>query len=176
MKEVVEGVSSEMLAYLQTIDPAYTGVRYDYGHPSDIVAKLVSYNATEEFRYKKYPLIGLFLDFPQSKGIAVNVTSRVRFNLFIAVGTTQSFSPEERTQNSFIPLLYPIRDEFFNQLSKHNYILKPEGKQYVHEQVDRYQWGKGGLEYYNNGAKNVFNDYIDAIELLGLEIDFTNYC
>lgn len=176
LKEVVDAASAAKLAYLQSINENYTGIRYDYGHPSDIVTRLVSYSNTEEYKYKKYPLIGLFLDFPQSKGEAENIVSKVRFNLFIAVGTQQSYTPQQRTEHSFIPILYPIRDELFKQLNKHPNILKPEGDKYRHEQIDRYQWGKGGLEYYNNGKANPFNDYIDAIELFGLELDFDTYC
>lgn len=176
LQEVVDAASAKQLAYLQTINPNYSGIRFDYGHPSDIVAKLVSFSGTEAYRYQKYPLIGLFLDFPQTKGTGVHVTSKVTLSMFIAVGTQQSYTPQQRTQNSFIPLLYPIRDAFFDALKKHPNVLKPEGNLFRYDQIDRYQWGKGGLEYYNNGQKNVFNDYIDAIELVGLEIDFKAYC
>lgn len=174
--EVVEKVSAKMLAYLKTINENYTGVRSDYGHPSEIVAKLASFSKTEEYRYKKYPLIGLFVDFPQTVGESVNVYASAKLNMFIAVGTDAKYTPQQRTETSFKPLIYPIRDEFLKQLGNHKNILKPEGNGFTYTQVDRYQWGKGGLEYYNNGMKNIFNDYIDACELLGVELQFTPSC
>lgn len=176
LAEVVATVSTKMLATLQAINNTYEGVRYDYGHPSDIVAKLVSYSKTEANRYKKYPLIGFFLDFPQEKGNNAYQVTNNRLSGFIAVGTSNQYSPQERTEKSFKPLLYPIRDEFLKQLKRHPNIIVPEEGVFSFTQTDRYQWGKGGLEYYNNGEKNIFEDYIDAIEFSGLQVQVNPYC
>ena len=176
MQEIVDKVSLAMLPQLQALNPAYTGVRFDYGHPADIVGKLVNYSSTDQFRYQKYPLIGLFLDFPQTMGESASVLSSTGLNLFIAVGTEQKYTPQQRTEMTFKPILYPIKDALIEQMLLHPAVVTPLNRKFQHTHVDRYQWGKGGLEYYNNGQKNTFNDYIDAIELLNLKIDFVDDC
>jgi hypothetical protein len=176
LQEVVDNVSAAMLPYLQNISTKYTGVRFDYGHPADIVQKIQSYSNSEENRYKKYPLIGLFLDFKQTRGSNIQVDTSCSLNLFICVGTTNKLTPQQRTDQSFVPLIQPIYNEFLNQLAKHGNVITPELRRFRHDYVERYQWGKGGLEYYNNGQKNIFNDFIDAAEITGLEVDFKQTC
>jgi len=174
--EVVQKVSVAITPYLQTINNKYEGVRFDYGHPADIIAKIVQFGPTEENRFKKYPLIGLFLDFPQTRGVNNETETRVKLSMFICIGTQANYTPQQRTQQSFVPILIPIYDELMKQFLKHNAVIKPENLKIPHEYVERYQWGKGGLEYYDNGKKNVFNDFIDAIELINLELDLKNIC
>ena len=165
-----------MLPSLQAIDENYTGVHYAYGHPADIVEELIQKSKTEKHRYSKYPFIGLFLDIPESKGRNIEFATSARLNMFICCGTTKTFKPYQRTQLTFVPILIPIYEEFINQLLKHKAVVKPENMLIPHQYAMRYQWGKGGLEYYNNGQKNIFNDAIDAIELIGLELDFKQNC
>lgn len=168
MEKLIVEIIGEVVTKVAVTIP---GVRFEYGHPSDIATTLALYSGTAEFRTQKFPLIGLFLDFPQSKGRQVDVHTTPRLNLFIAVNTEHTYTPAQRTEFSFKPVLYPIRDEFFKQLGKHSLIKKPEGNQFVYEQIDRYQWGKGGLTYYENGKENAFKDFIDAMEIIGLELD-----
>ncbi len=174
--EVIEEVSIEMLPKLKTLNDKYTGVRFDYGHPAEIVGKIAQLSTTEANRFKAYPLIGLFLDFPESRGRAINIETSARLNLFICVQTQAKYTPQQRTEQSFRPILIPIYDELIRQLGRHKLILNPEDLIFKHDYTARYQWGKGGLEYYNNGVKNAFNDFIDAIEITNLKLDFSPYC
>jgi hypothetical protein len=160
MEKLVVEILQEVVTKVALTIP---GVRFEYGHPSDMAATLSQYSATPEYRTQKFPLIGLFLDFPQTKGKDVDVHTSPRLNLFIACNSNEKYSPT--------PVLYPIRDEFFRQLGKHLLIKKPEGNQFSYTQVDRYEWGKGGLTYYENGKEHAFNDVIDALEIVGLELD-----
>jgi hypothetical protein len=176
MREVVEAVSVSVTPYLKTIDASYTGVRYDYGHPSDLVASLAELNGTMANRFTKYPLIGLFLDIPEQRNVSQDVYSEATLSGFIAVGTEQRLKPYQRTQQTFIPIIHYIRNEFERQIMLHKRIQKPDGKLLQYNAVDRYQWGKGGLSYYENGKANVFNDYIDACEFSGLKIQIIKTC
>jgi hypothetical protein len=176
MQLIVDEVSAEMVADLKAIDINYEGVRFDYGHPSDLIERLISLGATEGYRYKSYPMVGLFLDFPERKGISNMFNSTARLNMFIAVGTQQAYLPYERTQQTFKPILVPIRDKLIQKFKSSPYIASQEDGMVKHTSTMRYQWGKEGLEYYNNGQKNIFNDFIDAIEITDLELDFLNNC
>jgi hypothetical protein len=175
INEVVTKVGLAKLAALQSLNRGMTGVRYDYGHPVDIATTLAQLSTTEENRYKKYPLIGLFLDIPQKRGNSKSSFS-ARLNGFIAVDTDPAYTPIQRTQLSFVPVLHPVYDEFIKQLLKHPAIAAPENRIIPHTYVERYQWGKGGLEYYDNGKKNPFNDTIDAIEFIDMELEFLINC
>ncbi len=172
LTDVVDKVSAAMLPQLQQLNKDYTGVRFDYGHPADIIGRIEQLTKTPKFMYDAYPLIGLFLDFSEQKGRAINIRSSVSLNMFICCQTMAKYTPQQRTELSFVPILLPIYEEFKKQLFASKYILKPEIG-FKHTEIKRYQWGKGGLEYYNNGQKNIFNDFIDAIEIQGLELDIS---
>jgi hypothetical protein len=176
LQTVVDQVSAEMVDYLKAIDINYTGVRFDYGHPADLIEKLTSLSKTEANRYKAYPMVGLFLDFPEKKGTDLLIDSATSLNMFIAVGTQKKYLPYERTQQTFKPILIPIRDKLIEKISDSPYISVVEDRLFKYTSTMRYQWGKGGLEYYNNGQKNIFNDFIDAIELTNFELNFLKNC
>jgi hypothetical protein len=171
MQTIVDEVSAEITPYLKTLDPLIEGVRFDYGHPSELVGRLAEMTQGNKSKYRKYPLIGLFLDFPEKKGVAINVKSRAKLNMFLANGTQFDWSSFQRNQNNFVPYLIPIRDSFFKHLSKSKFILQPEGGLFDYTEVKRFYWGRQGFEFYENGKTNVFGDHIDAMEFLGLEID-----
>jgi hypothetical protein len=158
MGDIVSKVSANMLTYLQSIDANYSGVRYDYGHPSDIVGRIAQYSNTPEFRFKKYPLIGLFLDFPEKRGedYTTMIKTSARLDMFICCGTNKTHTPQQRTDATFIPILIPIYEEFLKQLRLNKNIVTPNGGIFRHNYTARYQWGKGGIEYYENGKKNIF--------------------
>jgi hypothetical protein len=171
MQTVVDEVSAEMTPILKQLDSFIQNVRFDYGHPSELVGRLAEMSMSKTARYKKYPIIGLFLDFPEQKGVAINVKSRAKLNMFIAHGTKQDWSSFQRNQNNFVPYLTPILESFIKHLTKSKWILKPDGNLFTYTEVKRFYWGSQGFEFYKNGEKNVFGDYIDAIEIQGLEID-----
>jgi hypothetical protein len=173
---IVDKVSVAMLTQLQAIDTNYTGVRYDYGHPSDIVGNLASLSRTQLNRYKALPLIGLFLDIPEDRKTPPNIATTARLSMFICCATDPRYTPQERTQQTFVPILIPIYEELMKQLLKSQFIVKPENLKIPHSYIMRYQWGKGGLQYYDNGKANIFNDYIDAIEITDLELNFKPNC
>lgn len=176
IQEVVQATSAKMLTYLLSFNPKCQGVRFDFGHPSDISMRIAQMSATEENRLKKYPLIGLFLDTAEQIGENPAATSSATLSIFIAMATLQNYNPEQRKEISFKPVIHKIRDEFFLQLFKHNNVIKPVNGKFRYSYVDRYQWGKGGLQYYENGKANAFNDFIDAAEITNLEIQIKNYC
>lgn len=178
MQEVVADVSTVLTPQLQLIDNKITGIHYIYGHPQDIVEELTQKSKTEANKFDRYPLIGLFLDIAEEKGDGNSaIESTASLNGFIATQTSPSLKPFQRTRDKFIPILYPIYEELLRQITRHKDIAETVVSQIPHNKYDRYQWGKGGLEYYDNrGTKNIFNDAIDAVEFTDLKINFYKQC
>lgn len=144
-------------------------VYYMYGHVSEIVDRLKSMNASPDHKDKKYPLIALFQDFKVVRGEKLSMYGSASLNIIIATLTQPQYLAEQRYTLNFKPVLYPIYNELLNQLSLHAQFYFKHPIQ--HTEIDRLYWGKEGL-YGNNG--NIFNDYIDAIEIQNLQVEIKN--
>jgi hypothetical protein len=176
ISDVVTQVSTEMLPYLKAINVKYTGVRYDYGHPEDIVGRLEALSRTEANRNKSLPMIGLFLDIEEEKVTDLGIESKANLHLFIAVGTKQSYTPQERTEKTIIPLVRPIYRVFIKALIDSPFVEVWDNNKLPHNYTEKYQWGKSGLKYYTGKTENIFNDFIDAAEITDLQIRFKQQC
>lgn len=134
---------------------------YMYGHPREIsrILDLKDKNAIKKFR--KFPLIALFTDITESHGNLTNYGYTAPLNLLIVTDTVNTYTSEERYENSFKPKLYPIYDLFMNNLASSQYMAERKD-QIQHTKTDRLYWGSAGI-YGNEGL--IFNDYLDAIEI-----------
>ena len=146
-------------------------VYYMYGHPSEVVNNLQEMTNEASLQNSKYPLIALFTDVPIRKGQSVGMYGDATVQVVICALSDRHYKAPQRMEETFKPILYPIYNEFLNQLRMHkqfNYLHEEEIR---HTQIDRLYWGRQGL-YGNQG--NMFNDYIDCIELQSLVIPIEN--
>jgi len=131
---------------------------YDYGHPSNIVNRLLSKLRDASTYSKRFPAIFLFQDFAEErqKDLSYLIPS---CTVIIAASTKPHYSEAERYTKNFVPTLYPLYDLLIEAIKTSNVLeWYPEEVR----KIDRVYWGKSGL-YGNDG--NIFNDYIDAIEI-----------
>lgn len=143
---------------------------YMYGHPLEIVNRLQVLSTSKTKQLQQFPLIALFTDIP----LVVNTTGiygTANLKLIIATSTKPEYSSEERLENTFKKILYPIQDIFLDEVYKHRQFTYELDLAYT--TTDRFFWGKTGL-YGNEG--NMFNDYIDAIEISNLIVNIKNKC
>jgi hypothetical protein len=160
---VVDNIGTVVASMREVSDgPPY----YMYGHKLEISNRLLEKDLNKEEKYKKYPLIALRLDTSEyiNNGI-------VDYNLNIAIleYTKSNYNAEERYQNVFKPILYPLYTEFINKLKLKFYW--PGNQKYPpHTKVDRPYWG---TEAEQQNIKNIFNDPLDAIEIINLKISQT---
>lgn len=112
------------------------------------------------------PFILLLLDIEESFKKS-NIEATV--NIVIGTVTEPSYSTDARYSNNFTPILYPIYEEAIKRLCN--------GSKTIHTtsfleftKYDRVLWGKQGL-YGMTG--NIFDDYIDAIEINNLKLLIT---
>lgn len=160
-------VIGEIVEKVNETIPCY----YLYGHPQEIVNTLSEWTKDETKKFSKFPLICLFQDFEESKGENAMINSKVSLNIVICTATEPGYKSEDRYTNTFKTILYPIYNLFMDRLAYSGMILNADPALISHTKIDRVFWGKAGL--YGN-TSNMFNDYIDAIELQNLELEILN--
>lgn len=135
---------------------------YDHGHPLDINNKLTQKSKAGSFKYKKYPLIALIQDFTESHGgsYAYNYTTSPK--ILIVDYTKQTYNSQQRYENVFKPVLYPLYNLLLDGILDSLYIDITSIENLVHTKTDRLYWGKVGIQ--GNDGK-IFNDFLDAIEI-----------
>ncbi|MCK4824574.1 hypothetical protein KA005_52970 [bacterium] len=140
---------------------------YMFGHPLEIINTLSMKDKSDNFKYKKYPLIALFQDFTESYGDNAFIKSEVSLNIAIITNSSQNYIASERYDNNFRVTLQPLYELLIEKLVSSKQFLEIDIGLVPHDKTDRLFWGAQGL-YGNEG--NIFNDYIDAIEIDNLEL------
>jgi len=142
---------------------------YEYGHPLDVINKLKQKDTHSSLKFKKYPLIALFQDFTENMGYNQTMRSSAEgLNIVICTNTRAELNAEERYNLNFRTILYPLYDLLIKHLVLSHEFLNTDPGLIPHQKIDRLYWGRSGL-YGNEG--NIFNDYIDAIEIQNLQLD-----
>jgi len=138
---------------------------YMYGHRKEIANRLAATINDSVRKYQKYPLVALRMDIPEqySEGI-----SEVSLNIAILAYTDKKWNAEERMVNVFKPVLYPMYYRFLEELWKSGLFFWQNGsKTPEHIKIDRPYWGTESAE---GNTKHIFNDPLDAIEILDLKL------
>lgn len=143
---------------------------YIYGNRLEIANTLLEKDADSVLKFRKYPLIALRLDFPerQRSGELVELTLNIAFLML----TEEGYNAKQRYANVIKPILYPLVDLFFQRLLESGLFVWPDvGNLPDHDKWDRPFYGVTGLEA---NEKYIFNDPLDAVELIDLKIRSTN--
>lgn len=157
IKEVVDSVNDQFEK-----DNIPIVVNYKYGRQIQILKALEDMNNSVDNKDKKYPLLALYQDFPEKRG--VGYYSEVTFPKIVIANLTQSTdTPDVRYEQVFKPLLYPVYYQFLSKLARHSSnagSLDPEA-------IIHTKWDRMGIR------PEVGNtDYIDAIEITDLKFNF----
>ena len=166
-RDIVGKVSDAVLAELQVFDPKITSVRYEHGHPLEIIETLGQLGAAPSSKFNRYPIVALFQDFPEDVSDVPGIDREITVQMIIARGTTPTLKASARYDKNFRPVLYPVYFELLKQISKSPAFTVKSETQIKHRKFDRLFWGRDGL--YGN-SKNVFNDWLDCIELKELKL------
>lgn len=112
---------------------------------------------------KTFPLIALNGDYQYiRRGKLIDY----KLNLLIAVSTKAEYSTEEREENNYIPVLYPLYESFLDCFNKVGLFMWDTTEDAVvppHQPVNRYYYGTNNSD---GNIKNMFNEPVDAIELV----------
>lgn len=139
---------------------------YMYGHRLEIANRLLEKEQDKIFKYKKYPLIALRMDFPED---VYDGLWHFDLNIVLLAFTDKNYNTEERYEKVFKPVLYPLYQAFLKQI-KDSGLFMWDGAQNVppHTKVDRPFWG---IEEREKNSKYIFNDPLDGIELINLRLN-----
>lgn len=172
MNYLVDSIGAVVAAMrAQTVKPWESPVGtetpyYMYGHRVEIAKRLTERGKDKILKYKKYPLIALRMDFPE---LVEDGVWKYTLNIAILMATEKGYNAEERYTNVFRPVLYPLYESFLLQLRNSGLFMWPAEQQYPeHTKYDRPYWGTAELE---GNTENIFNDPLDAIELVDLKLN-----
>jgi hypothetical protein len=142
-------------------------IEYLYGHPAEIVGTLREWSDSPEKRMEMFPLVALFEDIPVE--IGKGPRDRATLHLVICMSTRQDWRSSDRQAQVFEPVLYPIYDALLEEIARRQsyFYVMDRQKDMPHMKLDRKFWGKEGLY---GGIANPFNDFVDAIEIRGFEL------
>lgn len=169
-KSIVEAVSIKMLEQLKEKDPMITGVHYIFGPRIEIIETLTQKSKSNEYKFKKYPLVCLFTDIEEPMGF-VGEYSDLRLNLAIIYGTKDTFKAEQRLENNFKPVIMPIYHALMNEISiRGNAFLGTSDIQNIkHTATRRYFWG---TESIGGPSENVIHDFVDGLDIKNLQLKY----
>lgn len=167
---VTKNVSKDLTEKFQSLDSNITGVHYMHGHPIEVINKLGQKDKSNNLMFDKYPLIALFQDFGERNTRDFGI-SEATINIILARATRPDYTAEERYNYNFKPFLYPMYDRLLSWIERSGNFLVYNKNLIQHEKIDRLFWGNSGL--YGNKA-NVFNDWIDCIEIKNMRLRFYN--
>ena len=138
---------------------------YMHGHPVEIATILSEKDASNIYKFKKYPVICLFQDFDEDWSHS-SVECK-GLNIAIITETKAEYEAAERYQDTFKNELYPLFNLLLQKIksSKH---LNMTADQITFVKTDRLYWGRN--------EQLIINDFIDAIEISRLNLIFSNQC
>lgn len=145
-------------------------INYMYGHPVEIVNTFSEAAQNQTAHAGMFPAICLMLDVEEQMN-AGGYASMSTPTIILVTLTKPEYKAANRKTNSFEATLYPMYEMFLKALR-----ASPDltiGDMAEHRKIDRFYWGAKGL-YGNTG--NMFNDFIDAIEINNIEIKIFKTC
>lgn len=170
--EIFQGIVTNVSASLQLLPTPIT-VYFDYGHYREVANKILEKDRGVASKETKYPIIWLVMDYVESYGNSLAEACRLpNLQIIIATPTEATHDVAQRMEENFKPILYPIYDELLSQIAASHRFNNNVVSKIKHEKIDRPYWG--GQDSYGNGTANLFNDYIDAIQIRNLELSLKN--
>jgi hypothetical protein len=167
LAECVAGVSTAILSTLQGVNPDIQGIYFKHGHPKEIIAELQAMSKSPDKKNQRYPLVALFRDFPEERGVDAGIYSVPTLNIFVIALSNPVFTSDDRKSKNFMPILYPIIDELFKQIRQSGDFAPGLKSVYQYTQIDHYFWGRESIF----GAEaNIFTDWIDCIEIKNFKL------
>lgn len=137
---------------------------YLYGRTLTISNVLTEMEKDSTRKYKKYPLIALRLDTPET---IVDGLREFNLNLAFLTLTSRNYTDEQRMANVVKPVLYPLYEEFMTQFGNVGLFMWPGNQDKPpHTKIDKLYWGTTGA---NGNEANTFPDVLDAVEVLDLK-------
>lgn len=164
-KDLTAAVQTAVLPQLQIYDSLITGVHFEHGHYLEIAKALQLKALGTDSKFEKWPLIGLFRDFPEKN--VVGMYSDITVTIVIAKSSDPNWTSDQREANSFIPVLYPVLSALFKAIDNDSRFTMQSVQEVDYTKIDHYYWGSQTVL---DKAPNIFNEWTDSIELRELKL------
>lgn len=148
---------------------------FDYGRYLEIDKRLIQKGLSAAAKSKRFPLVWLVIPFTKSFPALGDMQVR-RMQIIICNVTKPNSTTPDRFNENFTNYLWPIYTELMNQISISGYFSNV-GENFPHDLIEQPFWdGKetgqvGNTNLGTNEAANMFNDYVDAIQLKNIQLD-----
>ena len=140
---------------VQSISTVNHPIYFFYGYWPEIVQDIMAKGRSRTLEKQCYPAIMLNANFSRKK----NEYDRTQINptFHIIAQTDANYSANDRIENIYKPIIYPIYDKFLKQ-------IHDSRKFFVSSVIEREEQD---LYYLRGGDKsqNKINDYVDALEV-----------
>lgn len=164
VKEIVDKVNT----VFATRDTNPFNVYYDFGHHQEVQKNLT---IKEESISKpgKYPLVWLVTPFNENHEIGNSkVYCTCDLHFVIAFDTEPEYTMQERRDKVFLPILYPVCQELLRRIYR--------SSSFICQDIPKHT--KMDLQYarVNDKGENLFNDFVDVIDLKIQSIQVRSIC
>ncbi len=173
--EVVADAAAKVLTTIQDNELVALGVNtittinYQKGHKLELIETLLQMGGHRSTEPLKYPCIYLVQDFQESMNPRTGVYTDARLNVILMHHTEQTHKVDDRMEKVFKPVLYPLYYAFLEAIAKHPGIMQSNAESIVHTKTDRLYWGRQAA---GGNDKVALTDFLDAIEITGLQLSF----
>jgi len=145
---------------------------YLHGHPKAILKTLSQRDKSDQWKYRKYPLIALFQDIGETKGQNPMIEMTVSPRIIIADKTKREYDSDDRYDNEFKPILYPLYELLKDSMYHVGNFNVGYPDMIQDEKHDRLFWGSEGL---GGNEQLLFNDYLDVIDITFTNLEILSY-
>lgn len=163
MKDVVARVDAVFSVDTQDAFNVY----FDYGIYSQVSKNIYKSNPGN------FPLVWLVMKFHEDRGKDFGIYADVTCRLIIAMPTKTEYTQAERDEEVFKPRLIPIYEELMNQIFEESRLSVDGPNKIKHTRILQPYWGGGDVNGLDN--KNLFENYIDAIDVQNLQLKLKHY-
>ena len=141
-------------------------IQFQFGHPKEIQQTLIEWSRDPSRKEVKTPLLILFLDFEEDKyGEDKTYITVADVTIIIANETNRNYKAQERLENVFKPVLWPLYEAFIEECEL-SVLFDVDAKFHIpHKKTDHYFYAADEAK-----DQNVFAAYWDAIEITNLEL------
>lgn len=140
-------------------------VYFDFGHHEEVLKQLI-YKEQNPGKPQKYPLIWLVTPFAEERD-QLHIYGVATLHFVIAHYTSNTYSMPERRDNVFLPILYPVYHELLKQLKLSQSFVT----------VGQLSQIKTDIQYAKvDEGRNLFNDFVDVVDVKNIKIQVKNIC
>ena len=118
-----------------------------------------------------FPLVWLKMPFTVKRGNH-GIFGKVRTDLILAMPTENTYTQQQRDTLVYKPYLLPLYEALIKQIAIEKMFSFSGPESLAHDQVIMPYWGGGAINGTDN--MNLFEKNIDAIGIIGLEINIRN--